>query len=327
MAAYKHRPEDEIEDLELAEYFNNKFYCCKWCARKYKTVNKFQKHMSDAHPFQTLGGNIRVLKGKDKIYLLTQLDIYIKILLADLNITAENIDTLIAHYLNGVNEVSKTSEAEFIRVSDLLNKSDDKSSFNLKRMVQAHLVFRQRVRESKLLSKISSDITQLEAILIDFQSFLNLGRRWQGDNFCPSLIIDLIWHAAMLDHEQYELLCQKFSGKTLTHCLVENDNKHDVRFAEFEKFFIEKFKRPYLKIDNLIFGSDYNAIYQLLLNVQNDKIQRAILYEENRIKQIKQNEINQIIWEERRIEQLEDREKYRLKYGRYPPVYTDDGKC
>jgi hypothetical protein len=116
----------------------------------------------------------------------------------------------------------------------------------LSRITTAHLTFCKRVTSLNILDKALTSPQQIELFFKEFNRFLNLGYTWRKDNFCPTLIIDLIWHSAMMYPDRYALLCESFFGKKgfcLPHCLTENESKEKqlARSAEFNKYYIHRF--------------------------------------------------------------------------------------
>ena len=68
---------------------------------------------------------------------------------------------------------------------------------------EVHETFRKRIEDH--VGDILSDTNQVLLVLREFEAFLNLGMPWHGKwNFCPSLIIDLVWHSAMQDAQKYQ---------------------------------------------------------------------------------------------------------------------------
>lgn len=118
---------------------------------------------------------------------------------------------------------------------------------DLERITYGHLEFCQRIQETGILYQIMSKPNKLELVLTEFGNFLNLGYSWTGDNFCPSMIIDLVWHASMLNNSQYNELTATFVGKSLPHCLEKNEGS---RFDQFSKQYMNHHaRRPLQNLD------------------------------------------------------------------------------
>lgn len=265
----------------------NGFYCCHWCNKKYKTVEKFSKHIEQTHPFMTLKKNNFKLTLEDKIWILDAFESYTNIL-SDINTSS------------------------FDEATKKLNMSND-----------AHKLFQKRINDSELLAKSMSDTTQLMNLFDEFGRFLNLGLTWRQDNFCPSMVIDLIWHSAMMDTVNYSHLCNKLFGQVLSHCLEENEEHNKDRFEKFEKQFVYHHGASYIKVSDLIYGSE-NAIHGM---------RRLLIAEkENNEKEKEKVRLANIEREKERQKQMEiQRQRYSyhsFSTGKYrDSEYRDDGKC
>ncbi len=135
---------------------------CNWCKSKFKKYAKYEKHVAKKHPFAAQRKNTVTLHLGEKLWLLDELERYVRILVTG-------------------------STADFEKATQALSVDD--------RMVTIHSEFRERILPQ--IDKIISSGPQLLRIIDDFQAFLNLGIPWNGGNFCPSLLIDLVWHSAM----------------------------------------------------------------------------------------------------------------------------------
>lgn len=182
---------------------------------------------------------------------------------------------------------------------------------------ETHAEFRRRITHDGLLDRILSDARQILRLLDEFQAFLNLGMPWHGkSNFCPSLLIDLIWHSAMQNQERYIDLCVRFMGVfKLTHCVSTEQDPDQVRFQEFVRQFQHQHRRPYLAINDMIQGRFVNggieAARRILRNEQ----------EKERQEQERQRAENQ-----KAVERWRAKVEQEKRDGTYVPYY-DDGKC
>jgi len=290
-------------DMDVYYNSNTQFYNCNWCNRKYKTEKKFKQHVEQHHPFATLNSNWKTLSDVETKYILTQLKIYSNVIK---DIALNNVKDTVSHLLMPTIDIISTNE--------------------LDRITKNHKVFCQRVVESGLLEKVFSDSKQLESVLKDFQRFLNLGQPWIGGNFCPTLTIDLLWHASMMSNEEYKILTNRFLGTVLPHCLNENEDKHEERYNNFEKHFIHYHKQQPLKIDMLNIGKE-DAITVLF-----DKLKQKEYEEQEReTKRQRERELRRIEAEKRYkdmvLKEEQRRNDYYAKYGSYPRSIWDDGKC
>ncbi len=90
------------------------------------------------------------------------------------------------------------------------------------------------------LEQMFYNVHSSQQVLLEFESFLQLGICANGDNYCPSKIIDVVWHACMLDHHFYTQMCNKFfRNKLLPHSLKHNENPNiqKLRYNKFKKHF------------------------------------------------------------------------------------------
>jgi hypothetical protein len=252
-------------------------FACSWCNKKYKTHDKYEKHVKQMHPFAAKFKNMFTLTHDEKMWLLDAVQTYTYILLAG-------------------------TPSEFNLASEKIGARDE-----------VHALFRQRITANNLLQKLDKNGEQMLLILADFEAFLNLGIPWNDGNFCPSLLIDLVWHSAMVhDYKKYEMLCKRFlSGRVLTHCVAPPE-LDEVRFKEFEKQFQHQHKRKYMSIGDIHEAPpDALDARSILLGIEeNRRIQRQA--DEER-------------WAEasRRMRLQIEEEK---RNGTWKP-YQDDGKC
>jgi hypothetical protein len=350
--------------------------------------------MESNHPYACYGSNNKKLSLDQRDYLLYQLKIYVEVIQHDYEFTDNTIQDAITQYINwnGTDEIN--DKISFIWISHMLlpQKYDDylKKGFvnsirptnfqftkrkievnipnklmtidenltkDLYRITCNHLEFCHRVKESNLLQKVISGANQLDMIFDEFNSFLNLGYSWNGDNFCPSMIIDMIWHASMLDNKIYNNLTTYFVGKLLPHCLEENENeeKQKSRYETFLKQYQYFHKRNPLQIANLrleeeqdVFHVLENKYTQLQKEKEEYEKQQKLMREEEQRKleeknrqmqkekeeyekqqkvrreeeQRKLEEKNRQMQKEREILQEQWKREYQNKTYNY-----DDGKC
>ena len=306
---------------------NNGFYCCHWCNKKYKRIEKLSKHVEEFHPFMTIGANDCKLSIEDKMWILDAFEAYVALL------------------------------ADYSEITGNYDSSFDQATSKLNMTHEAHILFQKRAIESGLLEKSISDNEQLLRLLNEFEMFLNLGRTWRDDNFCPSLIIDLIWHSAMMNSENYAILCNRFLGKVLPHCLAENDETQVTRFEQFVKQFEHYHKKTYIKVSDLILGTDdaIRDIKLLLLEkkakedseriiakIQQQQIEQEII--QQRINQQKEQVVIYQQQKQQRLQQQKEQERlYQDRIQQIPPLTQqtqqtpqipydvrsiwDDGKC
>jgi len=262
---------------------------CRYCRKKHSQEDNLFKHIEKDHPFVAELTNRQKLDFNDRHQLLHQFEKYSQFLdscaILFAKISDVEIENAIEQYLswNGKDVINKF--VVFVWVSHMLipqnfekasaakslpraleNWFDNAPDFftienvffpsthlsnELKRMVKLHLIFCQRAVSSQLLKKSVSNAQQLDSLFDDFERFLNLGLTWKFDNFCPSLPIDLIWHASMTNHDNYNTLCRKFIGRILPHCLEENDASQSARYNSFLRQFNHQHGREPIRIADM----------------------------------------------------------------------------
>lgn len=277
----------------LSRFQINNFYHCPKCNKKYKTADKFEKHVDENHPFLTFDKNSAKLSLEDKFYLLDCFEEYSNVLIM----------------------VPDDTNIQFINASQkLLPGILEPSPDEVKRMTENHIVFRQRIIESQLLAKMLSSEINIFLAFDEFERFLNLGKPWKGGNFCPSLIIDLIWHSAMMNTEKYTDICERFVKRILPHCLIENEGQHDKRFEEFMNHFKRDHNRSCLQIGDLILteGNDGISNARQALKVKKD------VEEKDKAEEMERHRIQ---YEKYRVDIEEQK-----RNGTYQE-YRGDGKC
>lgn len=264
---------------------NGEKHQCHFCKRKYQRYEKLEAHTEKMHPFACHGQNQQKLTLAQRQYLLTQLQRYVSTIESAHMFGVNALDNAILEYINwnGIDPISvavcfvwvshmflpqdytaylkkgftRPANLQAVQIVDgvlFVSKGDEDSSLirDLQRITRTHMTFCQRIQESGILQKVVSSSNQLDMVFDEFERFLNLGYQWNGDNFCPTMIIDLVWHASMLDNEQYNKLIIGFMGKPLAHCLEENEGeeKQQARFATFQKHFINYHGKEPLNIDD-----------------------------------------------------------------------------
>lgn len=265
------------------------------CNRKYKRDEKLVLHVEKEHPLSTLRKHPNVkLGGKEIRKLASNLEFYMKLLLSDPTQTGET----------------------FNQCSATLNLTPEN-----------HAVFRSRSLDSGMLTKIWYGSTeQFNLVVLEFQKFFQMGVPWRGDNFCPSLIIDLVWHASMLDAAFYKDLCERYFGRgfILPHCLNHDDQTDAERFAQFERHFEHQYRRPYLKIENLGAEAQNGVETSVFDKLRSERVAKK---EAKRLAAIEAKRIWDLNAPQRKIDEERRAAEERAHYARYGRSIGDDGKC
>ena len=253
-------------------------FSCEWCTKKYKTREKYESHVSDRHPFAAKFKNTATFTLNEKLLLLDAIDGYSKVLVAG-------------------------------RGNDF-----DTATMNIGATPAIHATFRERIVGH--LPALLSDGQQLLRIIADFEAFLNLGIPWRGGNFCPSMLIDLVWHSAMQNCEKYETLCKRFmnGASPLSHCIAPEEESEE-RFKYFEKQFKHQHNRNYISFGDIIMGSGSGIQNARNIIIEEDYEKTAKIEAERRSWYAREEKRQQKILEAKRNGTWVE------------PTYYDDGKC
>ncbi len=300
---------------------------CKFCNRKYKRESKLIEHVESTHPHASLGNNSHRLTTDDRIYLLTQLQKYVEIInrVPDFSDPIVLRDSISRYIEWDVTTPILDASVKFIRASHMLlpQEVEAKQAGGLERITRNHVKFRKRVKESGLLEKIVLSATQLRDVLFDeLTRFFNLGYQWNGDNFCPSLVIDVLWHAAMMDNQKYNELTTRFMGNALPHCLEANEDpaRQVKRFDRFVKQFEYQHRRLPLTGSDLV-KLDEVGVFDVLLKDAAKELEHE--KEEEKRKEEEINKRNEK-WQQECRKKRESESLVTPRGWRSP---WDDGKC
>jgi len=253
-------------------------FSCEWCTKKYKTKEKYENHILDRHPFASKYKNTATFTLNEKLWLLDAIDGYSSVL------------------INGGND--------FVL-----------ATMNIEATPAIHATFRERIMPH--LPALLSDGPQILRIIADFEAFLNLGIPWRGGNFCPSMLIDLVWHSAMQNREKYEMLCKRFmnGASPLSHCVAPEEESEE-RFKYFEKQFKHQHNRNYISIGDIVMGGGSGIQNARNVLIEEDYEKTAKLEAERRSWQAREQKRQQEILEMKRNGTWVE-----------PPKYFDNGKC
>lgn len=197
------------------------------CRAKYVRPEKLIAHVEKQHPLWAKNSNRVKLTPSHRRFLAGQLHSYI---------------VLLEH---------KTDNGTARR---LLPQESSPSPQELETIISKHEAFCAGAKSLGLDRIVTHSQEQLDRVCDEFAWFLNLGTMWTGDNFCPTMLIDFVWHAAMLDPDGYRRLCQDFLGRLLPHSLPHNEapESQAPRYQQFVKQFRHWHGRMPLQPDDLI---------------------------------------------------------------------------
>ena len=297
---------------------------CRYCRKKYSRENKLAEHVETVHPDIPEFSNRIALDYDDRIQIVLLLKQYIAII-SLINAPSSNaIHNAIVEYMNWDGDKPLGQLALFVWLSSMLipqfynNRYENFSSrvptefgdwvesainavndspvdmpssaefTRLQRITETHMTFCRRAKESSMLRVVCANPNQLNLFLDEFQRFLNLGMTWKYQNFCPTLPIDLIWHATMSSPAFYKKLCEKFFRRLLPHCLEENEGHHQARFDEFLRHFTSFHRCEPMKIaDYSVVQEDANVFDSLVQRYSDEKQREA---ESARLEQVRISE-------------------------------------
>ena len=187
------------------------------CNRKYSHTDRLKRHIETDHFYETRSRNYICFtyEIKSKIYKLA------------------------SEYVKVLYKISKSDTPdEYGKYSAIKLLPHEKIDDNeLARIVQAQVTFSKRLFQMCDLEKCD-----WERVIGDLESFFRLGLPYYDTNFCPTLLIDFLWHALMQNPELYSKVCEKSCGEIMPHCKIERSEDEDK--ARYE-YFLRVFKKKY----------------------------------------------------------------------------------
>lgn len=183
------------------------FHCPVFsCNRKYKREDKRKQHVEQVHYFETRNKNNFKFDHELRAKIYDLAAVYLEQLQ---NNTAEPKNLLPQYYGKEI-------------------PNDD-----LQRITEAQSSFAKRLLSENL------HCCNWKAVMDDFQSFFNMGLPYYDTNFCPTLVIDFLWHSLMQDPELYSQVCKQACKDIMPHCNIVRTEEEDVKRYEY---FVEVFK-------------------------------------------------------------------------------------
>lgn len=190
---------------------------CPLCTKKYLTERKYQAHVEKAHYYCTRGQNSLTFTFDDQIQIWALAHEYVQFLLhieeaSAAELTARSIKLLPQHY----------------------GKSLDATHPDVVRMNAGQL---------KLAAKLREDDALLcypwRQVLTDLQYFFQMGLPYFDTNFCPTLPMDVLWHAVMQDPTFYTRLCMSSCRAIIPHCALARSEEEDLKR---HRYFLDVFR-------------------------------------------------------------------------------------
>lgn len=231
------------------------FLQCPGCNKKYKTEKKRQEHVTKAHYYLTRhSNNLKIDQPlRTSIYDLAKEYVMVlhRINLADGDtISAE--ETLCAKkllpQLYDPHEPDKKINAE-----------------TLTRIIVAQKTFAKRLFSENLLT------IDWPLVMDDLESFFRMGLPHYDTNFCPTLLIDFLWHAIMQNRDVYTKLCRESCVEIMPHCNNERSAEEDQKRHEyFLEVFKQRFRRdPYIpRVSDVGHSFDIATVEKLFVDLR-----------------------------------------------------------
>ena len=221
---YSVKPKEQRETILL--------HGCGLCNKKYKTEPKLKEHVEKQHYYATVGRNYAEISAA-RIFSLAET--YAK--------TIQHINSL------GLDEYL-SDDVLMSQVGLLLPHKENIDVADRDIIAKAHYTFVKSIYANKILERCNWRL-----VLDDFRDFIRLGTPYYDTNFCPSMPIDFLWHAAMQDPVFYKKLSFSAIGKILPHCQkVRSEEEDDARYKYFCDVFTHVYRRaPYVP------GADTNT--------------------------------------------------------------------
>ena len=238
---------------------------CEYCNRKYKTIEKYQKHIKthneqiDSQSIEKISV-IRVARTIEKHeqpkYICpcsncqrkykTETNLrehiekfhYYETRKGNYNFTFTynqriKIYELMLKYEDIV--ISKENTIEI--VEKLIPQESQPSNEKITQMLNIHGTFLKKINQSNLL-----ETCNWKDAITNFGKFLSLGLPYYDTNFNPSLEIDFVWHAVMQNLEFYRELCEEKAQCLVPHCATERTEEQD---QQRYKYFLDVFEHRY----------------------------------------------------------------------------------
>ncbi len=225
------------------------------CNRKYKREQKRQQHIEKNHYYETRCSNNYKFNHNERAQIYNLAASYI-----------EELDKIRKNYENGTYRGKKSAKNLILQQTNNTISREE-----LDRVMLIQSLFADRIFESNLY------LCDWNAVMDDFQSLLNLGLPYYDNSFCPSLEIDLLWHALMQNPDLYSEICNKSYGELIPNCNSDmstdlDNNRHQYFLDVFEEHFDRKpYVVPSTNALNIYSSTD---IKQIFINLHNDEIRK-----------------------------------------------------
>lgn len=181
------------------------------CNRKYRSDGAVRKHVTRDHYYNTRTMHAGTFTPEEKLHLLNLVERYIEAM--------ERI----------YNEAELSEDWEDPLASELFLEHVPPTH------KQAHLRFIRRI-----LPRVGG--IDWKRGVDNYERFVRMGLPWYDRNFCPTLLIDLFWHAALTDNRFFQSTCAKLSGYCIPHCKPGRSAEED---AARHEYFVDVYTHIY----------------------------------------------------------------------------------
>lgn len=226
------------------------FFKCPGCNKKYKSEKKCQEHVTQHHYYLTRHSNHFAIDQSLKALIYDLAKNYIMVLYR-INSSDENVIS---------DEETKCAKKLLPQLHDQV--IDDGP---LTRIIVAQKTFVKRLFSENLLT------VDWALVMDDLEAFFCLGLPHYDTNFCPTILIDFLWHAAMQDFDLYTKLCRQSCVEIMPHCNNERSPDEDQKRHEyFLAVFKQRFRRePYIpRISDVGHGFSIAEVEKLFIDLR-----------------------------------------------------------
>lgn len=232
------------------------FLQCPGCNKKYKSEKKRQEHVTKDHYYLTRHNN------------LFKIDQSLKAAVYDL---AKEYIMVLYHINSADDNVISAEESACAKklLPQLHGQPIDADS--LTRIIQAQKTFAKRLFTENLHT------IDWPLVMDDFEAFFRLGLPHYDTNFCPTLLIDFLWHAVMQNQDLYTKICRQSCVEIMPHCNNERSAEEDQKRHEyFLAVFKQRFRRdPYIpRISDVGHDFDIATLEKLFIDLRDVELKK-----------------------------------------------------
>lgn len=262
------------------------FYKCPVikCNRKYKSKDRRDKHVKTDHYYDTQYANCFQFNHSIKAKIYGLASSYLELLH---RVNQKQIEVLHMSMICKRRDVPKDIVKIIVKLVKAQYVSEiRKAAINLlpqnggkhKKSGIERLVRAQRIFSEKFLTRFPNETkVDWQLAMKDLEGFFQLGLPYQDTNFCPSLMIDFMWHSLMQTPELYEQICSKSTGHLVPHCVsARSDEEDEERYQYFLDVFKHRHGRDVVQTSTLHVGDALKSLQQKEQNIIDQEKQQRI---------------------------------------------------